>query len=348
MRIRVSHDHPGWYGDRSQSHDILQRDDHHRFDGHVYRARQPDVLVPERNIDDHHRHASSIKATWTSALPSASRWRTIPAGARATSRTPNAVQPAASFDISVNIADPTAVYTLINSAYGDVRRHGRCGRVRGDRRTDYTVDLVEGQNIRDHNNDSYNNTDRPGRPGRHLSSAPPRSAGARSSRRAGFVLPAAFQSATLTDIILLGDGERHRRGRRSSRRRRSPRQTVRSTSTSTRSSMPTFKPTRTATNYPLGGTSLSVSGSATLNVQGGLTINGQGGLSVGPSAAPLTSAATCSATPPTPPLSIPWEPSCSMRRRHQQPAAAPGGHVAGPGEYRGRGSSTTSPTARSS
>ena len=61
-------------------------------------------------------------------------------------------------DISVNIVDPATVYTLIDSAYGEFGFTAGTV-VSGNRRgLTNTVNLVEGQNIRDYNNDDWNNT----------------------------------------------------------------------------------------------------------------------------------------------------------------------------------------------
>ena len=68
----------------------------------------------------------------------------------------------------------------------------------------YTVNLVEGQNIRDHNNDGYNNTTG----NISIFSYPIYTFTFENVRldEQAFILPAAFNSATLTDIILIGTG----------------------------------------------------------------------------------------------------------------------------------------------
>ena len=58
----------------------------------------------------------------------------------------------------VNIANPTTVYTLINSIWGVYGDTVGAVEFKATGGLDYTVKLVEGQDIRDHNNDGFNNT----------------------------------------------------------------------------------------------------------------------------------------------------------------------------------------------
>lgn len=109
-----------------------------------------------------------------------------------------------SYDVSVNIKDPGVVYTLINSAFGAFGDTVGSVEFKATGGLDYTVDLVEGQDIRDHNNGVYNNTIGTGALGYvyiHTFSFSP----VRLDEQE-FVLPQAFQTATLTDIILNGTG----------------------------------------------------------------------------------------------------------------------------------------------
>ncbi len=122
-------------------------------------------------------------------------------------QTASASQPSpSSFDIPVSIADPTEVYTLINSAYGEFGDLVGAVEFEATGGLVYTVDLVEGQNIRDHNNDGYNNAIGQGALGTTYLGTASFGGGQVRLDEQGFVLPAAFQSATLTDIILLGYG----------------------------------------------------------------------------------------------------------------------------------------------
>jgi hypothetical protein len=109
-----------------------------------------------------------------------------------------------SFDIRVNIPNQGAVYTLINSAYGQFGDTVGSMEFKATGGLDYSVNLVEGQDIRDHFNGSFNNTIGTGALGPiyiHTFSFGP----VRLDEQE-FVLPASFDSATLTDIILNGTG----------------------------------------------------------------------------------------------------------------------------------------------
>jgi hypothetical protein len=110
-----------------------------------------------------------------------------------------------SFDIAVNIANPGTVHTLMNSAFGSFGSTIGSIEFKATGGLDYTVDLVEGQNIRDHFNGSFNNTIGTGALGPIYVSTFAFSGDVRLDEQA-FVLPAAFNSATLTDIILNGFG----------------------------------------------------------------------------------------------------------------------------------------------
>ena len=52
----LAQDYSGWNGDRPRSHDLRQRDDHDRPDGHIQRARERDLHIPEQHDDDQHRN----------------------------------------------------------------------------------------------------------------------------------------------------------------------------------------------------------------------------------------------------------------------------------------------------
>jgi len=110
------------------------------------------------------------------------------------------------FDIKVNIADPGTVYTLINSAYGLLNQTIGSVEFKATGGLDYTVNLVEGQNIRDHNNDGWNNLIGSGSLGHMYINTFSFAGGQVRLDEQAFVLPTSFQSATLTDIILNGTG----------------------------------------------------------------------------------------------------------------------------------------------
>src|SRR5262249_2752008 len=103
------------------------------------------------------------------------------------------------FDIPTYVAGPTTVYTLMNSIFGTAGSDIATVEFRGLNGSDARFDLVEGTNIRDHFNGSFNNTIAPGTPSAAFGS---------SDRLDGqtFVLPAAFATDTLTDIIVTGHG----------------------------------------------------------------------------------------------------------------------------------------------
>ncbi len=110
------------------------------------------------------------------------------------------------FDVKVNIANPDTVYTLINSVYGVYGATVGSVEFKATGGLDYSVDLVEGQDIRDHNNDGANNVIGTG----DLKSVYLNSYYFDNNQirfdEQGFVLPASFRAATLTDIILNGSG----------------------------------------------------------------------------------------------------------------------------------------------
>lgn len=79
-----------------------------------------------------------------------------PGGGTGVIQTPSRSTPS-SFDVPVTIANPTTVYTLINSTYGALGDTVGSVEFKATGGLDDTVNLVEGQDIRDHNNDGYNN-----------------------------------------------------------------------------------------------------------------------------------------------------------------------------------------------
>ena len=105
------------------------------------------------------------------------------------------------FDIPVSIANPSVVYTLINSAYGVLNNLDGEVEFIGTGGADAVFYLVEGVNIRDHFNGSYNNQIAAGTPTIEYGPGPDR------LDRQTFVLPSSFAGQTLTDIRLSGFGD---------------------------------------------------------------------------------------------------------------------------------------------
>ena len=105
-----------------------------------------------------------------------------------------------SFDIPVNIAGATTLYTLINSTYGVAGDTVGTVEVKGTGGLDATFNLVEGTNIRDHNNGGYENTIAAGTPSATFGNGQVR------LDMQTFTLPAAFATARITDIILTSQG----------------------------------------------------------------------------------------------------------------------------------------------
>ncbi len=120
-------------------------------------------------------------------------------------QTPYQSQPN-SFDVPVSIANPSVVYTLINSTYGTLGDTVGSVEFKATGGLDYAVNLVEGQDIRDHNNDGYNNTIGKGDLGGIYNATADFAGGQVRLDEQRFILPTSFQSATLTDIILHGTG----------------------------------------------------------------------------------------------------------------------------------------------
>jgi hypothetical protein len=104
-------------------------------------------------------------------------------------------------DFPVSVANPTTVYTLINSGFGQLGYTAGSVEFIGTGGADATFDLVEGQNIRDHNNFVFNNTIAPGTPSVYFGGGQVR------LDRQTFVLPSSFAGQTLTDIRLSGFGD---------------------------------------------------------------------------------------------------------------------------------------------
>jgi hypothetical protein len=129
-----------------------------------------------------------------------------PGGGTGVIQTPNQSNQSA-FDISVNIADPRAVYTLINSSWGEFEFTAGAIEFKATGGLDYMVNLIEGQDIRDHNNDSFNNVIGQGALGPLYINSFYFGGGVVRFDEQEFVLPSSFNTATLTDIILHGYGD---------------------------------------------------------------------------------------------------------------------------------------------
>ena len=100
----------------------------------------------------------------------------------------------------MNIASGTVLSTLINSAYGTAGDTVGTVEVKGTGGADAIFDLVEGTNIRDHDNGGYNNTIAPGTPSASFGNGQVR------LDMQTFTLPSAFATARITDIILTSSG----------------------------------------------------------------------------------------------------------------------------------------------
>jgi hypothetical protein len=105
-----------------------------------------------------------------------------------------------SVDIPLNVAAPTAVYTLINSAYGQYGYLDGAVEFFGTNNAYARFNLVQGVNIRDHNNNIYNNTIAPGTPSASFGGGQVR------LDRQEFDLPSSFIGTTLTDMRFSGYG----------------------------------------------------------------------------------------------------------------------------------------------
>ncbi len=128
-----------------------------------------------------------------------------PGGGTGIIQTPNRSS-SSSFDVPVNVANPTTVYTLINSQWGVYGDTVGAVEFKATGGLDYTVNLVEGQDIRDHNNGGFNNTIGQGSLGGIYLGTASFGGGQVRLDEQGFTLPSSFQSSTLTDIILHGYG----------------------------------------------------------------------------------------------------------------------------------------------
>jgi hypothetical protein len=129
-----------------------------------------------------------------------------PGGGTGVIQTPSQSNPS-SFDVPVTIANPSTVYTLINSTFGVLGDTVGSVEFKATGGLDYSVNLVEGQDIRDHNNNVYNNTIGQGALGDVYVASAQFGGGQVRLDEQRFALPPSFQSATLTDIILHGTGK---------------------------------------------------------------------------------------------------------------------------------------------
>ena len=194
-------------------------------------------------------------------------------------QTPAQSNPSA-FDISVNITDPTTVFTLINSGYGIFGATIGSVEFKGTGGLDDSVNLVEGQNIRDYNNDGYNNTVGGGALGATYVGSVYFGGGQVRFDEQQFVLPSSFNSATLTDIILHATGSANIYSGE-------PIMSAATVDTLIGQDQVNIKSYVNAnirgyingSNFPLGG-ALLLTGKGAMKVAGGLTIDGQGALSV--------------------------------------------------------------------
>lgn len=107
------------------------------------------------------------------------------------------------FTIDTDVVDPTTVYTLMNSAFGALGANIGSIQFIGAGGSNATFQIVEGNNIRDHFNGSFNNsaTNVVANPFLNGSQNPN---GPDRLDMQTFVLPASFASDTLTEIIFSG------------------------------------------------------------------------------------------------------------------------------------------------
>ena len=118
----------------------------------------------------------------------------------------HAQSPPSAIDVAVNVPNPTTVYALINSAWGEYGYLAGAVEFKATGGLDYSVNLVEGQDIRDYNNDGFDDTIGGGALGHIYLGSVYYGGGQVRFDKLGFNLPANFQSATLTDVILHGYG----------------------------------------------------------------------------------------------------------------------------------------------
>ena len=103
-----------------------------------------------------------------------------------------------SFDIRTHVVGATTIYTLINSAFGQLGDTIGSVEFKGANGSDTVFALTEGTNIRDQFNGNFNNTIAPGTPSASFGN------GAARLDMQTFVLPSSFATDTLTDIIFSG------------------------------------------------------------------------------------------------------------------------------------------------
>jgi hypothetical protein len=107
------------------------------------------------------------------------------------------------FTINTSVVDPTTIYTLMNSAFGASGANIGSIEFKGSGGSDALFQIVEGNNIRDHFNDGFNNVASNIVPNAFLSGSQNSSGPDRLDMQT-FVLPASFSSDTLTQIIFSG------------------------------------------------------------------------------------------------------------------------------------------------
>lgn len=101
-------------------------------------------------------------------------------------------------NIPVGVFGVTSAYTLINSAFGTFGANNGSVEFFGSSAAYYKVDLVQGQNIRDHLNNVFNNVID------GVSAVPAFVSGSARLDQQNFSLPAAFASQTLTSMRFTG------------------------------------------------------------------------------------------------------------------------------------------------
>ena len=108
------------------------------------------------------------------------------------------------YDVAVSEFGVSTAYTLMNTIYGVLGATVGAVEFIGSKGDTATFNLVEGTNIRDHFNDGYNNTIAAGTNSVYFGSG-----GIAAPDRLDeqiYNLPTAFLTETLTDVVLIGEG----------------------------------------------------------------------------------------------------------------------------------------------
>jgi hypothetical protein len=151
---------------------------------------------------------------YTGLFPSTQTWNGVPfALAEVPSSGFNIIQgdltSPNTFTIPVGVYGVSSVYTLINSAFGSFNNDDGYVEFEDSSSDTFTVQLIEGSDIRDHYNGFFVNTLSNSTAGVTTSTISyfNQNPGFAHLDEQDFTLPSAFQSATLTDIIFETNGD---------------------------------------------------------------------------------------------------------------------------------------------